>query len=111
MAKKKFYGVAGINGYGVYNNYNKVLESRPYVKGFMVKGFPYCREAKIYAVDTYKQLAYGTADVNGTYEIRRINRFYHKNSIRGQKNYRNPSKRRYSESSVEKSICPFFIGI
>ena len=42
MAKKRFYGVAGTNGYGVFDDYGKVLKSRPYVKGFMLKGFPYC---------------------------------------------------------------------
>lgn len=41
MAKKRFYGVAGINGYGVYNDYGKVLESKPYIRGFKVKGFPF----------------------------------------------------------------------
>lgn len=110
MAKKRFYGVAGTNGYGVFDDYGKVLKSRPYVKGFMLKGFPYCREAKMYAVDTYKQLVYGTAGVNSTYEIKRMNRFYHKNPVREQKRYRSPSKRRYNESPSEKRICPFFIG-
>lgn len=35
----KFYAVAGFNGYGVYNDYEKVLESQQYIWGFKVKSF------------------------------------------------------------------------
>ena len=36
---KKFYGIAGTNGYGVYDDYDKVLGSRKYVKGYKIKSF------------------------------------------------------------------------
>lgn len=111
MAKKRFYGVAGINGYGVYNDYEKVLEARPYVRGFMVKGFPYYREAKAYAVDTYKQSVYGATDVDGTYEIKRMNRFYYKDPVHRQKRYGVSHKKSDKGSFTEKRICPFSIGI
>jgi len=111
MAKKRFYGVAGINGYGVYNDYEKVLEARPYVRGFMVKGFPYYREAKAYAVDTYKQSVYGATDVDGTYEIKRMNRFYYKDPVHRQKRYGVSHRKSDEGSFTEKRICPFSIGI
>lgn len=111
MAKKRFYGVAGINGYGVYNNYEKVLEARPYIRGFMVKGFPYFREAKTYAVDTYKQSVYGTTDIDGTYEIKRINRFYRKNPAKEQKSQCTPHKTNYTDNSTKIHIIPFTIDI
>lgn len=79
MAKKRFYGVAGVNGYGVYNDYDKVLKSKPYIISFRVKGFPYYKKAKEYAINNYKQMAYGTTDICGTYSIKRLNWFYRKN--------------------------------
>lgn len=111
MSKKRFYGVAGINGYGVYNDYERVLESRPYVRGFMVKGFPYYKEAERYAIDTYKQTVYGTTDINGRYEIRRVNRFYRKDPVRGQRRHERSYGKSDEGSPIEKRICPFSVGI
>lgn len=37
--KWKFYAVAGFNGYGVYNDYDKILDSKKYIIGFKVKSF------------------------------------------------------------------------
>ena len=39
MAKYGFYGVYGLNGGGVYDNWEKVISSKKYVKGFNVKKF------------------------------------------------------------------------
>lgn len=50
---KKFYGVAGTNGYGVYDNYSKVLKAREYIKGYKVKSFKNLGDAEAYAVDMY----------------------------------------------------------
>lgn len=111
MAKKRFYGVAGINGYGVYNDYGKVLESKPYIRGFKVKGFLYCLEAKVYAINAYKQLAYGATDINGSYEIKRMNRFYHKNPMRGENFQGKAYTEKNDDDRSEKHIRPFFIGI
>lgn len=111
MAKKRFYGVAGSNGYGVYNDYERVLRARPYVRGFLVKGFPYYKEAERYAVDAYKQSAYGTADIDITYEIKRMNRFYYKDPVRGQRRYGRSCRESNGGSLVEERICPFSIGI
>ena len=39
MSKKNFYGVYGRNGGGVYDSWNKVMRSRPFIKGGKEKGF------------------------------------------------------------------------
>lgn len=111
MAKKRFYGVAGTNGYGVYNDYDKVLEAKPYVQGFRVKGFPYYREARTYATDTYKRLAYGRSDVCGTYDVRRMNRFYHRNPAREQKIQDRMCKEIVDKRLIKDCIVPFTVNI
>lgn len=111
MAKKRFYGVAGSNGYGVYNDYERVLRAKPYVRGFLVKGFPYYKEAERYAVDAYKQSVYGTIDIDITYEIKRMNRFYYKNKVSRQTRHVRSYRKNDGESLVEERICPFSIGI
>ena len=111
MAKKRFYGIAGMNGYGVYNDYNKVLEAKPYVKGFKLKGFTYYKEARNYAVNTYKQLAYGTTDICGTYNVKRMNRFYRKNPIREQKTHDRLYRERDDNNITKTLIAPFTVNI
>ena len=106
MAKKRFYGVAGVNGYGVYNDYSKVLDSKSRINGFKVKGFPYYREARAYAINTYKQITYGSTDIYGTYNIKRLNRFYRKNPAREQ----NIQNRSHDTSHAETRIVPFTIN-
>lgn len=111
MAKKRFYGVAGSNGYGVYNDYERVLRARPYVRGFLVKGFPYYKEAERYAVNAYKRSVYGTTDIDITYEIKRMNRFYYKDKVCGQRRHGRSCRKSDEGSLVEEHICPFSIGI
>lgn len=48
-----YYGVAGTNGYGVYNDYTKVLQSKPYIKKYKVKKFDTFIEARDYAIEMY----------------------------------------------------------
>ncbi len=52
----KFYAVAGFNGYGVYNDYRKVLESKKYIMGFKVKSFIDYGIALRYAKEMYYDL-------------------------------------------------------
>lgn len=40
MSKKKYYGVYGRNGGGIYNDWHHVMKSRPYIHGGKEKGFP-----------------------------------------------------------------------
>lgn len=53
MKKKKYYGVTGTNGYGVYNDYTKVMLSKPYIKKYKVKSFGTFIEARNYAIETH----------------------------------------------------------
>lgn len=59
---KKFYGIAGTNGYGVYDDYGKVLKSRKYVKKYNVKSFKNLKDAEKYAVETYEMLQNGASN-------------------------------------------------
>lgn len=77
MAKKRFYGVAGENGYGVYNNYEKVIKCQPYVRKFKVKGFDTFEHAKEFANDTYFRLQYGAQDFFHIDQISQLNWFYY----------------------------------
>lgn len=79
--KKKFYGVAGVNGYGVYDNYKGVLKNREYVKAHHVKGFQTYAEAETYAYDTYKKLQEGQPDFYRIEKIDRTNWFFHRKNI------------------------------
>lgn len=81
MAAKKFYGVAGKNGYGVYDDYGKVLGTKPYVKEYKVKGFRKCEEAEEYAVDMYGELQYGASKFNVVNAIHKLNWFYYKKPV------------------------------
>ncbi|HJD47764.1 MAG TPA: hypothetical protein H9909_13055 [Candidatus Mediterraneibacter norfolkensis] len=54
--KRKFYAVAGFNGYGVYNDYDKVLDSKKYINGFKVKSFIDKGAALRYAEKTYYEM-------------------------------------------------------
>lgn len=54
--KWKFYAVAGFNGYGVYNDYDKVLESKEYINGFKVKSFIDKGAAQRYAKQKYYEM-------------------------------------------------------
>lgn len=47
----KFYGLYGNNGLGVYENWNKVVASRPYLKGNCMKSFCTFDDAKEFAID------------------------------------------------------------
>ena len=53
MKKKKYYGVAGANACGVYDNYERVLEAKMYVAGFKCKKFDDYYDAKWWAENTY----------------------------------------------------------
>lgn len=113
MAKRRFYGISGTNGYGVFDDYNKVLEQKPYIRGFKIKGFRYYNEAESYAINTFKQLVYGKSDAIKVHEIRRINRFYHGSFSRKQirRNSFFDTHAINNNSASKPLICPFSIGI
>lgn len=81
MKKKIYYGVAGINGYGVYDDHDSVLISKPFITSFTMKGFHDFDEAKVFAVDMYR---YMQDELFGIYEIEELeekNWFYRRKFI------------------------------
>lgn len=109
MKRKKYYGVAGSNGYGVYDNYNRVLKSRPFITAFTVKKFKDFDEAKVFALDEYDRLQDGAL---GSYEIEEINEknwFYRRELI--DKSTRLREDMSDTRTDVKNRIRPFMIGV
>lgn len=52
----KYYGVYGNNGLGIYDNWDKVVKVRKYLKGNQAKSFCTFSEAKEFAVDGFLYL-------------------------------------------------------
>lgn len=80
MKKKYFYGVAGVNAYGVYNDYEKVLKRRERIAEFKNKKFKTFDEAKEWAELTYYRLQ---MKHSGLYDyeiddIKKVNRCYYR---------------------------------
>ena len=54
--RKNYYAIAGMNGYGTYNNYDKVLATHPYVKKYKCKGAATWEEAKELAFQMFQDI-------------------------------------------------------
>lgn len=54
--KKKYYGVVGVNGYGIFDDYEKVLAVRKYLKKFKVKRDSNLEKIKTWTEDMYYEL-------------------------------------------------------
>lgn len=114
--KKKFYGVAGVNGYGVYDNYKGVLKNREYVKAHHVKGFQTYADAETYAYDTYNKLQEGQPDFYRIEKIDRTNWFFHRKNIHlhpliKEEGIVNGEGNPSYMSSGQSVIKPFLVGI
>lgn len=75
---KKFYGVAGTNGYGVYDEWGAVMRARLYIKEITAQGFDNYEDAKEFAYDQFVLLQYGAKEFYQIDEITKLNWFYHK---------------------------------
>jgi hypothetical protein len=53
---KKYYGLAGKNGYGVYHDYDKLTEARIYIRASRIKGFDSFEEAKEWVEDQFWEM-------------------------------------------------------
>lgn len=85
---KKYYAVAGVNAYGVYTDYDKVLETRVYIVQYSVKRFSDYEEAKDWAEDTYWSLqGYFTGEYK-IKEIKKINWCYYRKAANKKKTKR-----------------------
>lgn len=76
--RSKFYAVAGCNAYGVYDDYDRILESRPYIASYKCKSFNNYEDAKYAAEEMFFDLQ---KDVFAEYEIpeiKKINWCYYK---------------------------------
>lgn len=78
MKTTKFYGVAGVNAYGVYDDYVKVQECKRYIAKIHVKKFDDFTKAKEWAENTYEEMQYGIIDDYRIDEIRKMNWTYYR---------------------------------
>ena len=77
--RKNYYAVVGVNGYGVYNDYEKVLASHPYIKNYKCKGVKTYEEAVEQAFQMFHEIR-GPITVRKVLEpIGSLNWFYHVN--------------------------------
>ncbi len=59
MKRKKWYGVYGFNGLGIYTDYQKLLDAHDYIRGGRIKSFPNQEEAEDFATDGFIRLNNG----------------------------------------------------
>lgn len=79
--QNKFYAVAGVNGRGVYDDYDEVMNSRKYIASFKCKRLKGFDEAKSYAEDMYWDLQGDNFFDYSVPEIKRVNYFYYRKKI------------------------------
>jgi len=104
MARKKYYGVAGANGYGVYDKYGRVLDSRPFITKFTIKSFRDFSEAKAFAVNTYEEFQH---DEIGSYYIENLDE---KNWFYRRKPIEKAGVQDAMGDGSKQSIRPFVVG-
>ena len=63
-------------------NYDKVLVSRKYVKGYKIKSFNSLIDAKEYAVDTYESMQNGASDFYRIGSLKNLNWFYYQKPVK-----------------------------
>ena len=54
--KRKWYGVYAFNGFGIYTNYQKLINDRTYMRGEHIKKFAEQEEAESFATDGFVEL-------------------------------------------------------
>lgn len=117
MKKKKYYGVAGVDGYGVYDDYDSILGAKPFITSVMIKEFGDFNEAKVFAVNTCEGLQDGTSDL---YEIKKLdekNKFYRRELVEGSfgserdKIDVSTDNNFFETDDRKRKIQPFIIGI
>ena len=77
---KKYYAVAGTNACGVYDNYDKILESQRFITKFKCKRFDNFADAKSEAESYYIDLQepYSCYEIP---EIKKVNWLYYRKSM------------------------------
>lgn len=79
--KRKYYGVAGVNGYGVYDDYEKALVSRMYIKSCKVKKWGNFELAKEWAEQTYQDLQLNDWQEYRIEKIEKVNWVYYRKKV------------------------------
>lgn len=79
MKKQKFYAVAGVNGYGVFDSYDGALSAKMYLAKFNTKRFEDFELAKEWAEDAFydRQECFSYYDYE-IGEIKKLNWVYYK---------------------------------
>lgn len=96
---RKYYGVAGTRGYGVYNNWNQAKSARRYTPHYKVKSEKDFDKAKEYAKDKFDELQNGRKDGFYIEDITSVNVFYTKRDMS------------YEEYREKMLIKPFTINL
>lgn len=78
---RKYYGVAGTRGYGVYTNWNQAKSARRHTPHYKVKGEKDFDKAKAYAKDKFDELQNGRKDGFCIEDITSVNIFYAKRDM------------------------------
>ena len=78
---RKYYGVAGTRGYGVYTNWNQAKSARRHTPQYKVKGEKDFDKAKAYAKDKFDELQNGRKDRFYIEDITSVNVFYTKRDV------------------------------
>ena len=81
MKSKKYYAVAGVNAYGVYDSYERVLTCKCYIAEFKLKKFDTFDEAKVWAENTYDDLQLNCSVEYKIGEIKKLNWCYFRRKI------------------------------
>ncbi len=83
--KTKYYAIYGMNGLGIYMDYDKVLEARNYIKkGYKVKAFGNRKEACMECIKGYNDLQEEWQDCYRKEEIKTNNFTLYRKQIRKQ---------------------------
>lgn len=77
----KFYGVAGVNAYGVFSDYGKAMNAKTYIAKFKVKKFSDFEDAKEWAEDIYYDYQTNYKKEYTISEITRINWVYYRKVV------------------------------
>lgn len=96
---RKYYGVAGTRGYGVYTNWNQAKSARRHTPQYKVKGEKDFDKAKAYAKDKFDELQNGRKDGFYIEDITSVNVFYTKRDVA------------YEEYREKMFVKPFTINL
>lgn len=64
----KYYGIAGNNGFGVYDDYDRAINGLLYVRMPETKNFDKFQDAFYWARDIYNNRQHGSCDVDDIFE-------------------------------------------